>query len=138
MLMLTMVMSWGFSFFVSTVNANALDAEVDLDQGNIGDIKTNTTAFANEALGTTGEGASLQQMVANVIKFVLALLGMVVMVIVVYSGFLWMTAGGNVENVDKAKKLLKNAIIGLILIFAAYAIADFAVVNIANITSSSN
>jgi len=40
---------------------------------------------------------------------------------------LWMSAGGNEDQVKKAKQWLKNAVIGLALILAAYAIADFAV-----------
>jgi len=79
--------------------------------------------------------ASLPQIVANVIKFVLALLGMVMMVIVVYAGFLWMTAGGADEKVLTAKKYLKNGLIGLVLIFTAYAISDFAISNISNIVN---
>ncbi|MFA6537607.1 MAG: pilin [Patescibacteria group bacterium] len=84
----------------------------------------------------TATNTSLPQIIANVIKFILALLGVIMLVIVIYSGVLWMTAGGNVESVEKAKKYLKNALIGLILILAAYAIAEFAVVNIANIVTN--
>ena len=36
-----------------------------------------------------------------------------------------MTSQGNTDKVDEAKKLLKAGIVGLIIIFAAYAITAF-------------
>ena len=45
----------------------------------------------------------------------------------VYGGYLWMTARGNEEEVTKAKNLIKAAIIGLIIVLAAYAISIFVI-----------
>jgi len=50
--------------------------------------------------------------------------------LIIYAGFLWMTAGGNPEQVDKAKQWLTNAIIGLAIILAAYAISGFVIDNL--------
>jgi hypothetical protein len=38
-----------------------------------------------------------------------------------------MTAGGNEDNVKKAKRLLSQSIIGLIIIVTAYAISTFVI-----------
>jgi hypothetical protein len=46
-------------------------------------------------------------------------------VITIIAGYQWMTAGGNEEQVAKAKKNISNAVIGLIIILAAYAITWF-------------
>ena len=46
--------------------------------------------------------------------------------LIIYGGFLWMTAGGNEENVGKAKKTIYYAVIGMLIIFAAYSITYFA------------
>jgi hypothetical protein len=43
----------------------------------------------------------------------------------IYAGILWMTAQGNEQQVSKAKNLLINATIGLIITLAAYAITSF-------------
>jgi hypothetical protein len=43
----------------------------------------------------------------------------------IYAGILWMTAEGNDQQVAKAKSLLINSIIGIIIVFAAYAITSF-------------
>ncbi len=67
----------------------------------------------------------IRQIVANIIRIALGLVGIVLIVIIMYGGFLWMTAGGNEEQIGKAKKILVNAIIGLIIILSAYAIVLF-------------
>jgi|GEM_PF-3444174 len=136
-LMLTMLGCWGYSLATQAA-MDTINSIVDLNQGKVSSISDNTKNFAESALGTTGGTPNLQKIVANAIKFVLALLGMVMMVIVIYAGFLWMTAGGADEKILTAKKYLKNGLIGLVLIFAAYAIADFAVSNLANITSNTS
>ena len=59
------------------------------------------------------------------INTALGLTGIILLVIIIYAGFLWMTAQGNEEQVTKAKNILKNAVIGMVLVFASYAIAWF-------------
>lgn len=61
----------------------------------------------------------------NVIKVLLALLGVIAVVLILYGGFMWMTAMGNDEKVTKAKSLIGAGIIGLLVILAAYAITIF-------------
>jgi hypothetical protein len=68
---------------------------------------------------------SIQSIIVFVINAVLGLLGVIFLVLILYAGFLWMTAGGNDEQVGKAKKLLTNSIIGVVVIVAAYAISYF-------------
>ena len=63
--------------------------------------------------------------VAKFLKFFFAVLGIIFMIIVVYAGFRWMTAGGNEEQVTEAKKLLINAVIGVIIVILALSITYF-------------
>ncbi|MDD2758570.1 MAG: hypothetical protein PHD72_04370 [Patescibacteria group bacterium] len=67
----------------------------------------------------------IRQIIANIIRIALGLVGIVLVVIIIYGGFLWMTAGGNEEQIGKAKKVLTNAVIGLVIILSAYAIVLF-------------
>ena len=75
--------------------------------------------------GSAPTGRQLQDIIVLVINSVLGLLGVIFLVLIIYAGFLWMTAGGNEDQVGKAKGLLINAIIGVIIIVAAYAISYF-------------
>jgi len=62
---------------------------------------------------------------AKIITPALALVGVIFLVLMVYAGFLWMTAGGKADQVTKAKDLMIRAVIGVIIISAAYAITTF-------------
>ncbi|MFA5937368.1 MAG: pilin [Candidatus Paceibacterota bacterium] len=62
---------------------------------------------------------------ARIINVVLGLLGTIAVVLIVYAGFKWMTAGGKEEQVTSAKETLSAAVIGLVIILAAYAISSF-------------
>jgi uncharacterized membrane protein YwzB len=74
-----------------------------------------------------GQETSLPKLVGNLINVLLSVLGIVFVVLVVYAGFLYMTASGEEDNVKKAKKLLAQSVIGLVIIVAAYAISSFVI-----------
>ena len=64
-------------------------------------------------------------LVANIIRIALGLLGIVAVGLILYAGFKWMTAQGDAKQVDEAKRILTQAVIGLLIIVSAYAIASF-------------
>lgn len=68
--------------------------------------------------------------VAFIIKAFLGLLGIIAVALMLYAGFLWMTAGGNSEQVGTAKSIIINATIGLAVLLSAYTIT-YAVFRIA-------
>lgn len=55
----------------------------------------------------------------------LGLVGTIVLVLALYSGFLWFTAEGNTEKVETAKATLRNLVIGWFLIALSYAFVSF-------------
>ena len=67
----------------------------------------------------------IRVIVARIINVFLGILGVVALLLVLYGGFLWMTAGGVPERVEKAKKVLINAAIGLGIILTSWAITWF-------------
>ena len=66
-------------------------------------------------------------LIFRVIQYIIGLLGAVAIIIIIYAGFMWMTAGGSDEKVGKAKKTLMAGLIGLGIIILAYAIASFVI-----------
>lgn len=58
----------------------------------------------------------------SIIKVVLGILGVIFLALLFFAGFLWMTSGGDSKKVEKAQQLIKNSIIGLVIILAAYSI----------------
>lgn len=67
----------------------------------------------------------LQTKVGQIIGTVLTFVGALFFILMIYAGIMWMTSQGNDQQVTKAKDLLINAIIGIIIVFAAYAITSF-------------
>lgn len=86
---------------------------------------TGLNETANEALYDTSDATS-GDITAYIGKFiigpVISILGAIFMVLMVYAGFLWMTAAGNSDQVKKAKDIFINSVIGLVIVAAAFAI----------------
>lgn len=88
-------------------------------------------ALAEDLAGLSyGEGTGLSQedpriIAANIIRIALGFLGIIAVSLMIYAGWLWMTAAGNEENIEKAKKILTGAVIGLLIIFSAFGIVSF-------------
>ena len=64
----------------------------------------------------------LQYGIGRVIRMILTFLGVLFLILMIYGGYIWMMARGNEQEVEKAKNIIKNALIGLIVVLAAYAI----------------
>jgi len=69
--------------------------------------------------------ATILARVGGIVGLILSFVGIIFLILTVYAGILWMTAQGNNAQVEKAKTLLINAIIGLIVITAAYSLTIF-------------
>jgi len=112
----------------------------DPSGGGFLDGQVNTRSILEEAGRESGFDAGpsenrLGSIVASVINGFLALLGIIFIILMLYGGYLWMTAGGNEDKVTTAKNIIKNAIIGLIVILAAYAITYFVISSITGTTT---
>ncbi|MEA3449802.1 MAG: hypothetical protein U9Q85_02390 [Patescibacteria group bacterium] len=68
---------------------------------------------------------SMAGMVGTVINAFLSILGVIFLVLTLFAGYSWMTAGGDEAKVDKAKNTIGRAIIGLIITVSSWAIYNF-------------
>lgn len=73
----------------------------------------------------TYDGLFVAETVGDVIGIVLSFVGVIFLLLIIYGGISWMFSAGNEQKVDKAKKIIINAVIGLIIVFASYFITDF-------------
>jgi len=60
------------------------------------------------------------EVAGRVIKAVLAIIGSIFLMMIIYGGFIWMTAAGNDSKVQTGRNVLVWAIIGIIVIFLAW------------------
>lgn len=74
--------------------------------------------------------------VGRIINVSLSLLGTIAVALMVYAGFLWMTAAGNDDQITKARGIIYAAVIGLVIILSAYAITNFIIGNIYKATTT--
>lgn len=94
-------------------------AAVDLNE------QLNAVNAAN-TFGAADEDTLLET-VGSLINVLLGFLGVIFLILIIYAGLLWMTAGGAEDNVKKAKQILLNSVIGLVILLSAYAISQFVI-----------
>lgn len=110
------------SLALTSMQSFALNAPILNNLNNVRDIAWGPTAKT-----------SIGEIVFNVILVLIGLLGVIFVVLLIYGGFMWLTAGGEESKTKQAQGLIFNAIIGLLIILAAYAIAYFVISKLAGI-----
>ena len=76
----------------------------------------------------------LQDTIAGIVNIILGFLGILTTLIILFGGFKWMTSQGSSEKIDEAKKLISSGVIGLVIVFTSYAIAQFVLKSLADQT----
>lgn len=87
----------------------------------------------DQAAGQNGAGydtskpkeTALATVAGTIVSLFISLIGVIFISYTVYGGYLWMTAAGNEEKVSQAKKIIRDGIIGIIIILSAAAIYTF-------------
>ncbi len=78
-----------------------------------------------------GSNTNLEAVVGSIINVALSITGSLLVIYLIYAGFLWMTAEGDTKKVDKAREIIKQSLIGLVIIVAAYAISSYVILKLA-------
>jgi hypothetical protein len=104
------------------------------DATNTGLDNTASTAGFQDPGGDAD--TALANIVGNIIDGALALIGLVLLAMLVWGGFDWMMAGGEPGKVTTAKGKITNSIIGLVIIFLAYAITNYVIEALIKATAS--
>lgn len=72
----------------------------------------------------SGGQTGLRGIVLTIVNFFLTFLGLLAVIMVIYGGFLYVSSGGNDESVNKAKKILLYAAMGIIIIIVSFALVN--------------
>jgi len=70
---------------------------------------------------------SIPQVVGGVVKWILGIIGVILVVLIVYGGVMYATSAGNEERVKKARNVLTYSIVGVTVIALAFLITDYVV-----------
>jgi hypothetical protein len=77
----------------------------------------------NEEMGF--EDQNLMEVLAGLIKSLFSILGILLLLVILYGGFLYMISGGADEKVDTAKKTILNGVIGIVIILLSFSLVNF-------------
>lgn len=102
--------------FMITTTAHGLDLGID---------KVNNAA--TQAGYSAATETTFAENVGKAIKILLSMIGVLFTILIIYAGYLWLTARGNDESISKAKGIISSSIIGLIILLMAYSITNFIV-----------
>lgn len=89
--------------------------------------QTNLTAIGTAASLTGTNSSSLPALIGRIINVILGLLGIVFVILVIYSGIQYMLSRGEKGKVEDATKNIQTAIIGLVITVGAYAISNYVI-----------
>lgn len=120
----TLVLATGLFFVVAApIAVKAQDAQ---------------STYSIESVGAQiGLGENdLKAAVIKVLNIALGFLALVAVIMIIWGGFTWLTAAGSEEKVDKAKKIISAAVIGLIIVLLAWAVVTFVAKTAANVTTN--
>ena len=108
--------------FILCLIAGSLMANMALAAGTTGMDRLKNTATA---IGFSTEAIQPQTVAMQIVLAALGFVGLIFLIMIIYAGYQWMTAGGNEEKVKEAKKRIQYAIIGIVVILAAFAITTY-------------
>jgi len=116
-----------FALFLvpSLLPVQAADNPFETAKNQVSDVKNSA--------GVEGQ-ASLPETIGSLINIALGFVGILLLVYVLFAGFKWMTAGGDTKKVEEAQTMIKNAIIGLLIVIASFAISSYVLDSLINVT----
>lgn len=68
-----------------------------------------------------------QVLIGRVIRAIMGIAGSIALLMFVYGGFLWMTAAGNSDKIQKGKSIFIWATAGIAIIFVSYSLVYFVI-----------
>lgn len=113
------------AIFSLIIPFSALHAEEIIDNPLTGlnESAGQVTAYSNQLANP--DDNFLATRAGQIISVALSFVGVLFFILMIYAGILWMTAAGNEQQISKAKGLMMNAIIGIVIVLSAYAITAF-------------
>lgn len=109
-----MVVIFTSSFFTHDALAQAFNEDLNLEINNQSAVYLGASGF---------EPGTIEHTFVGIVYFALTFSGVALVAIIVYGGYLWLTAAGNDEQIKKAKDVIKSAIIGIVIILSGYAVS---------------
>jgi len=121
------------AFYTTAASALALPVAALAQSSNPFNQAKNLAANVGNSAGIQQQ-ADLPTIVGRIINIALGFVGIILLVYLIVGGFLWMTSGGSEDGAKKAKTMITNAVIGLLIVVAAFALSTFVLGSLVNVT----
>jgi len=105
----------GVCNFIEEQQQDPVEKEHDFQE------KETPSAKLDNPLGVS----TVPEVISRLIKIMLGLVGTVSLVVFIYAGFLWITAQGKPDQINKGKQAMIWAVVGILVVFSSYAILKY-------------
>ena len=119
------MLSLFYGNFVFSVSAEEKSDKVVIQDINLEHAFGTILSITAGQAGYQEKADGVGEIIGLILKIALSFLGVIFLILMVYGGYLWMTARGKEEQVNKAKELITAAVIGLVIVVGAYALSWF-------------
>lgn len=89
------------------------------------DAQNQLEEAGSAAYGEEATESSVEEVAGSIINALLSMSGVIFMLLMVYGGYLWMTGRDDTKQVEDAKKVIRAAIVGILIVVASYGISRF-------------
>ncbi len=112
------------SFFLFLITVIPSLAQNDVFTPNV-DIPGLNNRTIGQMVGSSFQSTLLANYITSVYDYILAIAGIIASVVLMGGGVLWLVSSGSPDRVKKAKGIITNSLIGLVLLFSSYLILNF-------------
>ncbi len=97
-------------------------------------VGANDTEVPDEKIGLGSN--DLVATVTNTLRFLLGALGIAGVTMLIYGGYMWLTAGGSEERVESAVKIIRAAVVGILIIAFSWVIVSYVLTGSFSVTAT--
>lgn len=90
-------------------------------------INTGEPNLNDKCIGINCPAATIDTLYYNILMTFLYVASLAAVITFIYAGITYLTAGGEAEKAEKAKKMITGSVIGIIIIVASYAIIQWTI-----------
>ena len=92
--------------------------------------QTGLEATQGTAVLPAAPKGGLPELIGTYVGYIGYFAATIMLILIIYGGYMWMTAGGNEESVKKGQKYIVWAVIGYLIIAASYLIINNLIIGI--------
>jgi len=92
------------------------------------------STFGLEEVQGTPKDLTIPGILATIADMLIGMAGFYLVVMLIYGGIVYLTSAGNEKRVETGKNVITYAIIGIVIVFASYLVAQFVIQAVAPVT----